>query len=106
MPTTQDAGTMVTISSVTVSEPTWVVLYDNVSGKPGKALGAHLQLPAQNSKASYIKLMRATVAGMSYLVGERIDNGDSEYATATDKEVVGSDGKSAYMTISVQAAKD
>jgi len=99
---TQPAGSQVAVTSATVSQPTWIIVYDNVNGKPGKALGAHLATPAENGKASVVHLMRATVAGQTYLVGERVDNGDKNYSTALDKEVLGTDGKPAYITLHVQ----
>jgi hypothetical protein len=85
----QPAGGSVTVSNVHVSQPTWIVVYDDMNGTIGRALGAKLFYPisAGGESAGAIELLRNTVPGTSYLVGERIDNGDATLSFATDKPV-------------------
>jgi hypothetical protein len=81
----QSAGTQVAVSSVSVSAPTWVVVFDNNKGKPGNALGAALFFPGQ--KSGTVELLRATVVGNSYLVGEYVDNGNHIFSKQEDTQV-------------------
>ena len=62
----QKAGFSVAIEKVSVSVPTWVVVYANDSGKPGRILGAQLFFPSDES--GRVTLLRATEAGQMYLV--------------------------------------
>jgi hypothetical protein len=81
----QAAGAAVAISSFSVGEPTWIVVFDNNNGVPGNALGAAMFFPGQSSGT--IELLRATVAGKSYLVGEYVDNGDHIFSKQQDTQV-------------------
>lgn len=89
IPSPQNAGTSVTISEVSVSEPTWVVVYEDTKGVPGNALGAELFFPASQGGATSgsVPLLRATTSGQTYLVGESVDNGDHTFSLDTDKQV-------------------
>jgi hypothetical protein len=82
----QKAGLSVAVSGVTVSEPTWVVVYESRSGKPGNVLGASLFFPGGSS--GKVELLRATVAGQSYFVTERKDNGDHRFSLSADSLVM------------------
>jgi len=84
VPASQKAGMSVAVAKATVSKPTWVVVYDSVGGKPGNALGAQLVF---KSGAVNIALLRSTVAGKTYFVGERVDNGDHKYSKTNDASV-------------------
>ena len=78
----QSAGTEVQISKAIVSEPTWVVVYENQDGKPGNALGASLFFPDHQSGA--VELLRSTVSGRSYLAVKQVDNGDHRFSLKDD----------------------
>ncbi|KKW35871.1 hypothetical protein A2852_02490 [Candidatus Adlerbacteria bacterium RIFCSPHIGHO2_01_FULL_54_23] len=80
--TPQRAGISVQISEVSVSAPTWIVVYENNGGEPGNALGATLFFPS--SKQGAITLLRGTVAGQTYLVGKRADDGDRRFSLTKD----------------------
>ncbi len=84
VPQSQNAGMSVTVTKAVVSKPTWVVVYDNVGGKPGNALGAQMFFKTQGGT---IALLRPTIAGKTYFVGERIDNGDHVYSKSSDSAV-------------------
>ena len=88
----QAAGLSVTITSATVSQPTWVVVYESLNGKPGRALGATLFFPENNGKGGAVSLLRATMPGQSYLVGENIDSGDHVFSLHGDQAVVDQNG--------------
>ena len=81
----QSAGLSVKVSSVSVSAPTWVVIYDNVNGTPGNALGARMFFPGETSGT--IELLRATISGKSYFAGEYVDDGDHKYSKQSDSQV-------------------
>ncbi len=95
----QNAGLTVAVTSVTVSAPTWVVVYESMNGAPGRALGATLFFPAQNGKAGTVNLLRATQPNQTYLVGESADTGnDRVFSLHGDQQVTGSDGKVLWYT--------
>lgn len=81
----QAAGLSVAVSAVSVSVPTWVVILDNVNGKPGNALGAQMFFAGE--KSGTIELLRATTAGKTYFAAEYIDNGDHKFSKQTDTQV-------------------
>jgi hypothetical protein len=91
----QKAGLEVAVSNVNVSEPTWVVVYESRQGKPGNVLGASLFFAGGTSGT--IELLRGTVAGQSYFVTERTDNGDHKFSLANDQLVL-TDGQPSWTT--------
>ncbi len=93
---TQNAGSQVMITALSITSPTWIVIYDNNNGQPGKALGAGLVFPTTKAPVN-ISLLRPTLAGHTYIVGQRIDNGDHQYSAQTDKLVTDSSGKPVWL---------
>ena len=80
----QSAGMSVSVAGLSVTTPTWVVVYEDVAGKPGNTLGAALVFPGQN--AVTVSLLRATVSGQTYLVGEAsTEAGSHVYSRSTEK---------------------
>lgn len=71
----QQAGETVSVEGLSVTEPTWVVVYDSLDGKAGNTLGAELVFPGQST--ADVSLMRATESGKSYVVGESTATGGS-----------------------------
>lgn len=85
----QRAGQSVIINSMSVSRPTWVVVYDNNAGKPGNVLGAQLFF---TSTSGIVTLLRPTMAGKSYFIGRAVDDGDRKFQKASDKVVTDANG--------------
>ncbi len=81
----QVAGNSVAVAKAVVSVPTWIVVYENNSGKPGNALGAALFFP--ESQSGTVELLRGTTPGKSYLVAEQVDNGDRRFSLKDDQFV-------------------
>jgi len=100
MSVTGSAGTKVMVSNVSVTKPTWIVVYDNNNGVAGNALGAKLFAPVSQggSTSGAITLLRATKTGQTYLIGQNVDNGDAKFSKQLDKAVTGADGKPLLMT--------
>ena len=86
----QPAGMDVRVSGVSVSVPTWFVVYQDNAGVPGNALGAGLFLPGANFDS--IPLLRATTPGSSYFVGESVDDGDKVFTLHGDPQVKDAQG--------------
>lgn len=99
---TQNAGREVSVAGVSVTKPTWVVVYDSTNGQPGKALGAKMFFPENNGKAATIRLQRSTIAGQSYLIGGRVDNGDRTFNGATDTALLNTAGNRILIPFRVQ----
>ena len=90
VPSPQQAGFAVAISKMSVSEPTWLVVYEDHNGTPGNAIGAGLFFAGNTSGT--VELLRATLPGQSYLVGESLDDGDKIFSIDNDKPVRDSKG--------------
>ncbi len=86
IPATQKAGKKVSITRAVVDVPTWIVVYDSVGGTAGRALGASLFSPEKESGT--VTLLRATVSGKSYFVGQATDNGNGTFSTSADTPVM------------------
>lgn len=96
----QSAGYSVSVSSISVSAPTWAVVYDNNNGMPGNALGAALFTPEKGS--GIIRLLRATESGKKYFVGLQTDDGDRTFSLHGDAQVIDPDGRSVLASFVVQ----
>lgn len=102
IPSPQSAGLSVALSSITVAQPTWVVVYDSLNGAPGRALGATLFFPETNGKAGTVSLLRATTPGQTYFIGESVDSGDRVFSLHGDQQLTGSDGKVVWYSFTAQ----
>lgn len=91
----QSAGQSVSINRVTVSQPTWVVVYDNNAGKPGNVLGAQLFF---TSTGGAVTLLRPTMAGKTYFIGRAIDDGDRKFQKVSDSIVADANGNPVLVT--------
>ncbi len=82
----QPAGTKVVVGGIAVSTSTWIVVYDDTASKPGRVLGAIKAYPGESSVT--VPLLRATVAGSTYLVGESTQNtGSHGYSSKTTQQL-------------------
>lgn len=98
IPSPQAPGMQVAVNHVAISEPTWVVVYESHNGVPGNVLGAGLFLPARTS--GVVELLRGTLPGQTYIIGESIDDGDRQFSMQNDKVVRATDGNPALATFS------
>ncbi len=90
IPSPQDAGLEITVANVRVSVPTWIVVYENYNGQPGNVLGAALFTSGRTSGA--VDLLRGTLPGQTYFVGEARDDGDHKFSMANDPAVRDANG--------------
>ena len=88
----QDAGMEVIITNIDVSIPTWMVVYELYMGKPVRALGATMFFPEQNGKSGVISLLRATMPGTQYFVGQSLDTGSRTFTPHVNQEVLDAHG--------------
>ncbi len=102
VPSPQEEGLSVQITSASVSAPTWIVVYESFNGTRGNALGAALFFPENNNTNKSIKLLRATVPNRIYFVGRNVDNGDKKFSTTLDKPVTNAAGNPAYVEFRVR----
>lgn len=100
VPSVQDAGLEVAVASVKVSQPTWVVVYESRGGQPGNALGAALFFA--ESKSGVVRLLRATLPGQTYFVGQSIDDGDRVFSLQADERVRDVQGNLVWTTFSTR----
>ena len=95
----QAAGNSVAIAKISVSSPTWIVIYENNAGQPGNALGAGLFSP--ESTAGTVELLRGTSADKSYLATLQVDNGDHKFSLKDD-QFLSTDGAPQWVTFEVK----
>ncbi len=80
----QPAGNSVTVTNLAVTEAMWLVVYDDVSGQPGRILGAGMVFPGEAQVP--VPLQRATEKGKTYRVGmSKTDNGSHTFAASLEK---------------------
>ncbi len=96
IPSPQDSGMQVAVASALVTQPTWIVVYDNVNSQPGRVLGAELIFPTTKSGA--VDLLRGTLPGQKYFVGESVDDGDKIFSIQNDKPVRDAQGNPVWVT--------
>jgi len=82
----QNAGTRVGLDAVVLAKPGFVVIRQDVAGKPGKVIGTSAFLQAGEMHG--VTVMAVTKAGMSYWAELRADDGDGKFAEAKDAAVV------------------
>ncbi|MDO8548221.1 MAG: hypothetical protein Q7R71_00945 [bacterium] len=100
----QEAGTTVAVSHVSVEEPTWVIIYDDEGGFPGKALGAQLFFPPSDGgeTSGTVSLIRNTLPGHRYLAGERVDDGDHTFSSQNDTLVTTANGNALTIQFTIK----
>lgn len=82
----QSAGSVVRLSSVTLSSSSWVAVHENMAGMPGNVLGA-VRLD-QGMSAGQVALLRPTESGVSYYVRVYRDDGDRMFDLTKDAMVI------------------
>ncbi len=92
----QKAGSQVFIGKLSITVPTWIVVYVSREGKPGNALGARLFFAGD--KQGSIGLLRNTEAGQTYFVGLSVDNGDKVFSLSKDKPMANQGGSPLWAT--------
>lgn len=92
----QDAGLQVAVSNITVSALTWVVIYENHNGQPGNALGAALF--SADKTSGVVDLLRGTLPGQTYIVGEARDDGDRIFSLQNDPAVRDAQGNPVWVS--------
>ncbi len=78
----QDSGLQVAVADVEVTSPTWVVVYEDTNNVPGNVLGAGLF--TSDRKSGVVELLRGTLPGQTYFIGESRDDGDHMYSMTND----------------------
>lgn len=80
----QAAGRTVLVSAVSVTETSWVAIYEEKDGKPGSILGA--QKVNSGDKITAVELLRpeGTLAGGRYFAAILPDDGDGQFNRLTD----------------------
>ncbi len=96
----QVAGFNVAVSKINVTQPTWLVVYEDHNGTPGNAIGAGLFFAGATSGT--IELLRATLPGQTYLVGQSLDDGDKVFSLTTDKPVRDAEGNPLFTTFTAK----
>ena len=96
VPATQDAGSQVSVTGLSLSAPTWIIVYDNAdSATPGWILGAGLYFPGDS--AGTVHLLRPTVSSKTYSVSAALDDGNKSFNKATEKYVTDATGAQVWM---------
>ncbi len=86
----QKAGLTVQISSVSVKDPSWVVVTEDIGGKPGRILGAQKVTATETNTT--VDLLRGTVVGGTYHAIIYSDDGDNRFDFQVDAPLQGPEG--------------
>ncbi len=90
VPTPQNAGTSVEVSSISASDTVWAVVYEDINGSVGNALGAARFTTARTSGS--IELIRTTLPNLTYFVGLTEDTPDHTFSIKTNKPILDANG--------------
>jgi hypothetical protein len=97
IPSPQDAGSTVAVNDLSVTKPTWIIVYDTANGKPDRVLGASLFFAGDSS--GIVQLLRSTLPGQKYLVTAAVDNGDKTFSVHGETPVADSSGSQMWITL-------
>ena len=90
VPSTQNAGLSVEVSSLSASDAVWVVVYEDNNGKVGNALGAARFTPARTSGT--VELIRSTLPNLTYFVGLTADTPDHTFSIKANTPILDTNG--------------
>lgn len=82
----QKPGSLVTVQSFTFGTDGWVVIHDDVGGKPGHILGAH-RFNAGTYTGRDVELLQQTEEGRVYYAMLHADDGDKQFDYRVDLPV-------------------
>ncbi len=97
---TQPAGMTVAVAHIEVSSPIWVVVYENKNGGRGPVLGAALFDKGRTQ--GVVELLRPTLSGKGYFVGQTKDDGDRMYSAQHDTIENDAQGKQLLVPFTAQ----
>jgi len=100
VPTPQNAGTSVAVSSISAEGAVWAVVYEDINGKVGNALGAARFTPPYAGGS--IELLRSTLPNLTYFVGLTADTPDHTFSIKTNAPILGQDGNQVMTQFAAQ----
>ncbi len=100
VPTPQNAGTSVAVSSITADGPVWAVVYEDNNGKVGNALGAARFTPPHTEGT--IELLRTTLPNLTYFVGLTADTPDHTFSIKTNAPILDQSGNQVMTQFAAQ----
>jgi len=80
----QQASLEVLVANISVTEPTWVAIYEDVNGVPGSILGAKKVLPLDKFTAVPLLRPSGLTKGSYYFATLLADNGDGVFDRKSD----------------------
>lgn len=89
--TDQPAGQSVIMALTVLNEQGWVAIHEDVSGEPGRILGATLVFAGERNNV-VVDLLRKTVKGQTYYAMLHTDDGDKAFDIAKDLPIKDSTG--------------
>ncbi len=87
----QFPGNVVYINTVTVANPSWVVIQSDNSGQPGAVIGS-AEYKAGMNPGGKLTLSQAMVDGGTYYAVIYTNDGSGKFSAATDKPLTDSSG--------------
>ena len=92
----QKPGSLVAVQSFTLGMDGWVVIHDDVGGKPGHILGAH-RFNAGTYTGRDVELLQKTEEGRVYYAMLHADDGDKQFDYRVDLPVQDGTGNAVMM---------
>ena len=101
----QNPGRQVVVAQVSLRSPGWVLIRDNINGKPGNILGARLFDKGKNS--GIVELLRPMLIGKSYFAAISNDDGNPHlFEPKKDLPIKDASGAEIMTPFSVTKATD
>jgi len=95
------AGKTATVASVLLENPGYVMIHEDVSGKPGAIIGTSALLPAGESSDVVVNLKRASKEGEVLYAMLHRDDGDGKFQATTDLPLMDSQGNVVVMSFTI-----
>jgi hypothetical protein len=99
------AGKTATVASVLLENPGYVMIHEDVSGKPGAIIGTSALLPAKESLDVVVNLKRASKEGEVLYAMLHTDDGDGKFNETGDTPLTDSSGNTVMTSFTVEAGE-
>ncbi|MBI4090509.1 MAG: hypothetical protein HY422_00625 [Candidatus Komeilibacteria bacterium] len=103
---TKQQGGFVVIDAVRLAAPGFIVIRDDLYGKPGVVVGVSPLLPSGEARDIRLELLRDFLGTEQLYAEVRADNGDRRFRQTDDSIVLDEQGQSVMAQLSMEGIKD
>ena len=99
------AGKTATVARVVLEKPGYVMIHEDLSGKPGAIIGSSALLPIGESSDVVVNLKRASKDGEVLYAMLHMDDGDGKFNATVDVPLTDSSGNVVVMNYTVEKSE-